>query len=70
MAVMFGKNRDEEVSLLKKMWLGEPVLCPKCGKEQLVHLHQKAKKSNCNWKCPGCGEIFRTINMLKQLPEA
>ena len=22
----------------------------------------------CEWKCPACGEIFRTIRMLKELP--
>ena len=31
-------------------------------------LHGKAKKSDCDWKCPACGEIYRTIRMLKQLP--
>ena len=65
---MYNQTRDEEVVLLKKMWLGEAVICPKCGKEQLVLLHKKAKKSNCDWKCPACGEIYRTIHMLKQLP--
>ena len=65
---MYNQTRDEEVVLLKKMWLGETVTCPKCNQEKLVHLHKKAKKSNCDWKCPACGEIYRTIHMLKQLP--
>ena len=65
---MYHQTREEEVRFLKKMWLGEPVICPKCGREPLIHLHQKAKKSNCDWKCPACGEIYRTIPMLKQLP--
>ena len=29
---MYNQTRDEEVVLLKKMWLGEAVICPKCGK--------------------------------------
>lgn len=65
---MYTDNRDAEVALLKKLWRGEEVLCPKCGECILVHLHKKAKKSDCNWKCPKCGEIYRTINMLKKLP--
>ncbi len=66
---MYTNSRDEEVKLLKNLWTSESVTCPKCGKAELVHLHSKAKKSNCDWKCPACSEIFRTIKMLKQLPE-
>lgn len=66
---MYTNSREEEVILLKKMWNGDPVTCPKCGGAQLVHLHKKAKKSNNDWKCPACGEIFRTINMLINLPQ-
>ena len=66
---MYTKTRDEKVIFLKKLWHGEETICPKCNAEKLVHLHKKAKKSNCEWKCPGCGEIYRTINMLKALPE-
>ena len=66
---MYFKAREEEVILLKKLWTGEKVPCPKCGKEFLEHLHKKAKKSDTEWKCPECGEIFRTINMLNELPE-
>lgn len=61
-------DRDTEVAFLKKLWCEEKVVCPKCGKSVLEHLHKKAKKSNCDWKCPSCGEIYRTINMLKALP--
>ena len=66
---MYTKNRESEVALLKMLWRGEPVVCPKCGGAELVHLHKKAKTSDCDWKCPACGEIYRTIHMLKQLPE-
>ena len=66
---MYTNNRNEEAALLKKLWLKEPVSCPKCGGATLEHLHKKAKKSNCDWKCPACGEIYRTIQMLKALPE-
>lgn len=66
---MYTGSRDEEVKLMKRLWNEEPTLCPKCGGAELVFLHKKAKKSNCDWKCPACGEIFRTINMLMELPE-
>lgn len=65
---MYTNSRDEEVKLLKRLWLSLPTVCPKCGKAELVPLHKKAKKSNCEWKCPDCGEIYRTIRMLKELP--
>ncbi len=65
---MYMNTREEEVVLLKKLWREEPVTCPKCSAGILVHLHKKAKKSNCDWKCPVCGEIYRTINMFKDLP--
>lgn len=66
---MYTASREEEVKLLKKLWTKEPVACPKCGGAQLEPLHKKAKKSGCDWKCPACGEIYRTIRMLKELPE-
>jgi len=66
---MYTKDRNTEVQLLKALWTGQPVTCPKCGGAQLTLLHKKAKKSSCEWKCPACGEIYRTIRMLKQLPE-
>jgi len=66
---MYTKNRETEVILLKKLWTDQEVICPKCNGAVLTYLHKKAKKSNCDWKCPACGEIYRTINMLKELPE-
>ena len=66
---MYFKTREEEVLFLKKLWTSEKVPCPKCGHEFLEHLHKKAKKSDTEWKCAKCGEIFRTINMLKELPD-
>lgn len=66
---MYTDSRDEEVKLLKRLWAAEPTVCPKCGLAELKHLHQKAKKSNNDWKCPVCGEVYRTINMLYNLPD-
>ncbi len=66
---MYTNSREEEVKLLKRLWTAQSTLCPKCGGAELTHLHQKAKKSDCEWKCPACGEIYRTIHMLKALPE-
>lgn len=53
---------------MKKLWAGEKTLCPKCQRADLVLLHRKTKKSNDDWKCPECGEIYRTINMMYDLP--
>ena len=66
---MYHKTREEEVRFLKRLWSEEPTACPKCGGAELTHLHKKAKKSNNDWKCPACGEIYRTIGMLMELPE-
>ena len=66
---MYFKTREEEVSFLKKLWTNQNVPCPRCGHEFLEHLHKKAKKSDTEWKCSQCGEIFRTINMLMDLPD-
>ena len=64
---MYMNSSDAEVRLLKKLWTSQPVTCPKRGSAQLEHLHKKAKKSDCDWRCPACGEIYRTIKMLKEL---
>ena len=64
---MYMNSSDAEVRLLKKLWTSQPVTCSKCGSAQLEHLHKKAKKSDCDWRCPACGEIYRTIKMLKEL---
>lgn len=64
---MYTESRKTEIAFLKKLWRGEKVDCPKCGEAVLTHLHRKTKKSDCDWKCPSCGEVYRTINMLKQL---
>ena len=64
---MYMNSSDAEVRLLKKLLTSQPVTCPKCGSAQLEHLHKKAKKSDCDWRCPACGEIYRTIRMLTEL---
>ena len=66
---MYHTTREEEVAFLKRLWRAEATSCPKCGTGILEYLHKKAKKSSCDWKCPVCGEIYRTIGMLKSLPD-
>jgi len=66
---MYTNSIEEEKKLLKRLWTEQPVQCPRCGKARLEFLHKKAKKSNCDWKCPACGEVYRTIRMLKELQE-
>ena len=56
-------DRNEALKFLKKLWNEQPVPCPQCG-ETLEFMHKKAKKSNCDWKCPGCGAIYKTIRIL------
>lgn len=65
---MYHKTRQEELVFLKRLWSELPTPCPKCGGAELVHLHKKAKKSSNDWKCPACGEIYRTINLMMDLP--
>lgn len=35
---IYFSTRDEEVAFLKKLWLKEPVTCPKCSSATLEHL--------------------------------
>ena len=65
---MYTDSREEELRFLKKLWAAQPAQCPKCGQVQLGYLHKGAKKSDCDWKCPACGEIYRTIRMFMELP--
>ena len=65
---MYHPPRSEELAFLKRLWAGQPTLCPKCQKAELVLLHRKAKKSNNDWTCPACGEVYRTIRMFMDLP--
>ena len=53
-------------TLLKKLWNGEKVLCPKCGKDYLTPLH-KNRKDNDDFKCPKCDEVIRTINIFNKM---
>ena len=52
--------------ILKKLWNGEEVLCPKCNSDYLVPLH-KTKKDNDDFKCPKCGEVIRTISIFNKM---
>ena len=53
-------------TLLKKLWSGEEVICPKCNGDYLIPLHNN-KKDNNNFKCPKCKEIFRTISIFNKM---
>ena len=53
-------------TILKKLWNGEKVLCPKCGEDYLISLH-KNKKDNNDFKCPKCKEVFRTIAIFNKM---
>ena len=62
-------HRDEVVSFLKRLWSEQYTICPICKNGTLEHLHKKAKKSNSDWKCPTCGEIYHLIKILDKLNE-
>lgn len=66
---MIFTTRDEELRFLKRLWSGEATVCPKCGDGTLQRLHKKAKKSDVDWVCPVCGEIYRTIRLFMDLPD-
>lgn len=53
-------------NILKKLWNGEKVICPKCNKDYLIPLHKK-KNDNNDFKCPSCNQIYRTIKILNNL---
>jgi tRNA(Ile2) C34 agmatinyltransferase TiaS len=61
-------GREDAMAFLKRLWNEEPTPCPKCG-GILAFLHKKEKKSNCDWKCPRCGAIYRTMDLLNRLNE-
>ena len=67
---MYTEDRAQEVTLLKRLWRGEQTSCPKCGSAVLKPLHRRVRRreGNLDWQCPVCGEIYRTIRMLKELP--
>lgn len=62
------ETRDEAVLFLKSLWAELPQPCPLCGGE-LDFMHKKAKKSNSNWICTKCGKVYKSINILKELPD-
>ena len=53
-------------AILKKLWSGEKVMCPKCNKDYLVPLHKKRKDNN-DFQCTKCKEIFRTISIFNRI---
>ncbi len=67
MALYFA-TRGENLSFLKRLWQEKETPCPVCG-ATLTLLHRKAKKSNTDWRCDGCGTIYRTLHILDELNE-
>ena len=61
-------RRDDAVKFLKNLWSETPQPCPLCG-GKLDFLHKKAKKSNGDGICTGCGERYDTIKIINQLNE-
>lgn len=62
------ESRKEALVFLKRLWNSEETPCPFCG-NTLDLLHNKAKKSSCDWQCKRCGKVFRTISLLYELNE-
>lgn len=61
-------SRNEALSFLRKLWRGEAVTCPVCGRE-LEPLHAKAKRSGCDWQCRHCDKTYKTIHLLDEINE-
>ena len=59
-------NREEGLRFLRELWSGRGGKCPLCGGE-LVPLHGKAKKSDCDWQCRACDKTVKTIALLDEL---
>ena len=59
-------SRSEVITFLKRLWNYEKTPCPMCNSE-LTLLHQKAKKSNCDWQCKHCDKTFKTLHLLEEL---
>ena len=53
-------------TILKKLWNGEKVLCPKCKEDYLIPLHKK-KKDHDDFLCLKCREVFRTIAIFNKM---
>ena len=53
-------------TILKKLWNGEKVLCPKCNGDYLISLHKK-KNNKDDFQCPKCKQVFRTINIFNKM---
>lgn len=62
------KDRTEVITFLKRLWNEQHTACLKCG-AILIFMHKKAKKSNCDWKCPNCNTVYKTIHILNSLNE-
>ncbi len=61
-------SREQALVFLKSLWDEDPLPCPLCG-GALVFLHKKAKKSNCDCNCLGCGYTYKTMDILNRLNE-
>jgi len=59
-------SRNDVLAFLKKLWNGNSAPCPVCG-NALELLHNKAKKSDCDWQCRQCGKIIKTLDILNEL---
>lgn len=66
---MHTESQETEAALLKAPRRGEGA--GTLSQMESRHANSpapKAKKSDCDWKRPSRGTIYRTIRMLKELP--
>lgn len=61
-------TRGEVLHFLKLLWGNQGAPCPVCG-EKLTLLHQKAKKSDCDWQCKNCDMTYKTLYLLDEANE-
>jgi len=58
---MYTKSREDEVRLLKHLWTGEAVLCPRCGGAGTI------VTDPCN-ACNGAGRVRRNRTITVNIP--
>lgn len=61
-------RRDDALVFLKRLWRRESTQCPLC-KDELELLHKGSKADDCDWRCRRCDTVYRTMHLLRELPD-
>jgi len=58
-----GSNTNLTKELAVKLIKSQRVICPKCGKAELVSRYSH-KNQNTEYKCPNCKEIYHPSKFI------